>query len=169
MKRLLLPVTCAAALALATPAAFAKGGGDDRPGGDHGKGAAALVTKGHDDPPGDDHGRQKSRDPQSRRSASDGVAGVCTKSSTAKLKGNPPRNGRIQVEFEVESHVAGQVWSVRLGDNGATFFAGTATTKAPGGSFELRKLAKNQPGADVIAASATNPATGETCTATVTI
>jgi hypothetical protein len=169
MKRMLLPITCAAALALVAPAAFARGGGDDGPGDDHGRDAAALVAKGHDDPPGDDHGGERGRDPQSRSRVSDGVAGVCTLKSTSKLKANPPRNGGIQVEFEVESHVLGQVWSVRLKDKGAAFFTGSATTLAPEGSFELRKLAPNQPGTDVIAASATNRETGETCRATVSV
>ena len=170
MKRTLLPIACAAAaLALAAPAALAKGG-DDGPGDDHGKDASAnpaLVTKSHDDAPGDDHGGQRGRDPQSR--GSDGTPGVCSIRSTSKLKVNPPRNGRIQVEFEVESHVVGQVWNVQLKDNGTVFLSRNATTLAPGGAFEARAFAKNQIGTDTISASASNAVTGESCTASVSV
>ena len=172
MKRTLLPLACAAAaLALAAPAALAKGG-DDGPGDDHGKDASAnpaLVTKSHDAPGTRRRSRRpaRSRHPQSRGDG--GTAGVCTIRSTSKLKANPPRNGRIQVEFEVESHVVGQVWKVQLKDNGAIFLSRNATTLAPGGSFEARAFAKNQIGTDTISASATNAATGESCTASVSV
>jgi hypothetical protein len=183
---MLLPIACAVALAAAAPAAFAKGG-DDGPGDDHGQDAPALVQKGHDDPPGDDHGAaaepgdDKGQDapaataqtkPAQKKRAKTRkgvVAGTCTIKSTSKLKANAPRNGRIEVEFEVESHVSGQVWTVVLKDNGATFFSGSKTTKAPGGSFEAKASAKDQAGKDAISASATNPATGESCTASVSV
>jgi hypothetical protein len=186
MTKMLLPIACAVALAAAAPAAFAKGG-DDGPGDDHGQDASALVQKGHDDPPGDDHGAAAepgddkgqdapaatapSRSAQKKQAKARKRAkiGACTIRSTSKLKANAPRNGRIQVEFEVESHVSGQTWTVVLKDNGATFFSGSKTTQAPGGSFEAKASAKDQAGVDSIAASATNPATGETCTASVSV
>jgi hypothetical protein len=170
MKATLLPIACTAALALAAPAAFAKGGDDGR-GDDRGKDTPAQVSKGNDDPAGhdsgDDKGGHRGRHVQARKGG--GTAGTCSGRSTSKLAANQPRNGRIQVEFEVESHVSGQVWTVKMGDNGATFFRGSKTTQAPGGSFEARAFAKNQAGTDVITASATNPATGETCTASLSV
>ena len=206
MKKLLLLIVIAAALALAVPAAFAKGG-DDGPGDDRGKDAPAQVkgngaddpagheagddkgaAKGADDPAnhdaGDDKGAAKSADDgakhesKARKSTSKNKKskarakaknGTCTVRSTSKLKATAPRNGRIQVEFEVESHVSGQVWNVLLTDSGDSFFDGKATTKAPGGSFEVRAFAPNHAGTDAIWASATNPTTGETCNASVSV
>jgi len=193
MKGMLIPITCALALATAAPAAFAKGGDDGR-GDDNGKNAPAQVAKGHDDPAGhdagddngsaqgaapkghddpaghdagDDKNKNHARSVQARKSGA--TPGTCTGKSTSKLKANPPRNGRTQVEFEVESHVSGQVWTVQMDDNGATFFKGSKTTKAPGGSFEAKASAKNQAGTDKINATATNAATGETCSASVSV
>src|SRR6185312_7457899 len=70
-------------------------------------------------------------------------ATACTIRSKSKLKANPPKNGRIQVEFEVESHVTGQVWNVLLTDNGRSFFERKTTTKPPSGEFEVRAFAPN--------------------------
>ncbi len=197
MKKVLLLIVAAAALALSVPAAFAKGG--DGSGDDKG-GTNPAQTSGKDDPAGhdagDDKGGQgKGADDPANHDANDdskvrstssskgrsaakskkakarakAKAGSCTIRSTSKLKANPPGNGRIQVEFEVESHVSGKVWNVLLTDNGDSFFNGKATTKAPGGSFELRAFAKNKAGTDAIWATATNPASGETCSASVSV
>jgi hypothetical protein len=102
--------------------------------------------------------------------AKDGVekSGSCTAASTWKLKASPD-NGRIEVEFEVDSNIVGQKWSVTLKDNGSKVWSGTATTKAPSGSFEVNKLISNKAGADKIQGTASNAATGETCTGTVTL
>jgi hypothetical protein len=75
--------------------------------------------------------------------------GACTAASTWKLKASPD-NGRIEVEFEVDSNIVGQKWSVTLKDNGSKVWSGTATTKAPSGSFEVNKLISNKAGADKI-------------------
>jgi hypothetical protein len=96
------------------------------------------------------------------------VNGMCTGSSSSTLKAKPG-NGRLEVEFEVDSNRVGQKWSVRLADNGTQFFAGTRTTMAPSGSFEVRKFTANRPGADRIVARATNSATGEVCRASLTV
>jgi len=65
--------------------------------------------------------------------------------------------------------VVGQTWNVTLKDNGVKFFSGTATTKAPSGSFEVKKFTANNPGTDTIKGSATNPSTGETCDGSLSI
>jgi len=193
MKKVLLLVAAAAALALAVPAAFARGG-DDGPGDDRGKDAPAQVS-GQDDPAGHDAGDDKggqakgADDPanhdandasKSARSTSSSKgkkakvrakarAGSCTIRSRARFQVNPPKNGRIQVEFEVESRVSGQVWNVLLTDNGHSFFTGKATTKAPSGELQVRSFAKDRARTDAIWASATNPVTGETCSASVSV
>jgi hypothetical protein len=88
--------------------------------------------------------------------------GACSGSSDWKLKLSP-EDGRIEVEFEVDSNVVGQTWNVRLFQNGTRFFAGTRQTTAPSGSFELRRVAPNTAGTDSFRARAVNPATGEVC------
>jgi hypothetical protein len=153
------------------PANHDAGDDDGQNAGADDKGAKADDPAGHD--AGDDKGGSLARRPQTaakaKHRAKSGVAGTCTGRSSSKLKANQPRNGRIEVEFEVESHVSGQVWTVRMDDNGATFVKGDKTTKAPGGSFEAKASAKNQAGTDAIGATATNAATDETCSASVSV
>lgn len=88
--------------------------------------------------------------------------GACTANSNWKLKLSP-ENGRIEVEFEVDQNRNGQRWSVKLKRNGNLFWRGARTTQAPSGSFEVRKLTRNGPGAEKIVARAKNARTGEVC------
>jgi hypothetical protein len=100
-------------------------------------------------------------------SAKDGdvrVSGRCTRAATSKLKLSE-EDGRIEVEFEVDQNRNGVRWQVVLRRNGATFFSGSRVTRPPSGSFELRRLAADGPGADVIRARATSPS-GQVCRAT---
>jgi hypothetical protein len=94
--------------------------------------------------------------------------GACSGASDWKLK-LAPRDGRIEVEFEVDSNRNNQVWNVSLADNGATFFSGTAVTKAPSGSFKVRVITANGAGTDNVTGTATNPATGESCAASASL
>jgi hypothetical protein len=94
--------------------------------------------------------------------------GSCSDSSTWKLKAKPD-NGQLEVEFEVDSNVVGQKWNVTLKDNGVKFFSGTATTKAPSGSFEVKKNTSDKAGTDTIRGAATNPSTGETCNGSLSV
>lgn len=91
-------------------------------------------------------------------------SGHCSQTSTWQLKAKAD-NGRIETEFEVDSNVVGQTWSVRLLDNGTKVAAGKATTVAPSGSFEFRRIIANKSGSDTITAIATQAGTGETCRA----
>lgn len=102
--------------------------------------------------------------------AKDGVikSGPCTAASTWKLKASPD-NGRIEVEFQVDSNVVGQKWSVTLKDNGVMVWSGTATTQAPSGSFEVKKFIADKAGADKIQGTASFASTGESCKGTVTL
>ena len=95
-------------------------------------------------------------------------SGKCSASSTWKLKAKPD-NGKIEVEFEVDSNVNGQSWNVLIKDNGTQVFKGTRVTQPPSGSFEVRKRIANQAGTDKITANAKNPATGETCAGSVSL
>jgi hypothetical protein len=88
--------------------------------------------------------------------------GSCSASSTWTLKVKPD-NGRIEVEFEVDSNVVGQTWRVRIFHNGTRIFHGRPTTQSPSGSFEVRVLANETAGTDSFRGRASNPESGETC------
>ncbi len=91
--------------------------------------------------------------------------GGCDNSSAVwKLKAKAD-NGKIEVEFEVDSNKVGQTWSVRMGDNGHRFYTGTRTTKAPSGSFSVARVISNRVGTDQIRARATRGTA--TCAASV--
>ena len=64
-------------------------------------------------------------------------------------------DGRIEVEAEVDTNRNGQVWSVKLVDNGVTTFSGQRTTVAPSGSFSVEKRIANRSGLDKITVRAT--------------
>ena len=94
--------------------------------------------------------------------------GSCSASSDWKLKVKPD-NGRLEVEFEVDSNRNGQVWNVVLKHNGSAFFTGHRTTQAPSGSFSVTKFTSNATGTDTIVGKATNPNTGEVCKGTASV
>ena len=96
------------------------------------------------------------------------TSGSCSASTDWKLKAKPD-NGRIEVEFEVDSNVSGQTWAVTLTDNGARVFAGTRMTAGPSGSFTVQRRIANRAGADSLVATAMNSATGETCRGGLTL
>ena len=79
--------------------------------------------------------------------------GGCTGSAVWKLKAKHD-NGAIEVEYEVDSNQSGQVWTVRLKDNGDRFFAGKRTTGGASGSFTVHQNTANRAGDDVIRARA---------------
>jgi hypothetical protein len=99
-------------------------------------------------------------------SAKDGrdvrVAGTCTHVSTAKLKLSP-EDERIEVEFEVDQNRNGVPWRVTLRRNGVLVAATTATTRAPSGSFSVRRVVAGTRAARVTAIA--TRASGERCTA----
>jgi hypothetical protein len=94
--------------------------------------------------------------------------GKCTGSSTAKIKAKA-RDGKLEVEFEVDQNKNGVPWKVKIKDNGDVQFRGTAKTKAPSGSFSIEKRIADQPGTDSIKGIGRNEATGERCVAELKI
>ena len=75
-------------------------------------------------------------------SAKDGdvrVRGACSEGSTAKLKLSREDRG-IEVEFEVDQNRNGVPWKVTLRRNGRLVASTTATTRAPSGSFTVRRV-----------------------------
>jgi hypothetical protein len=88
--------------------------------------------------------------------------GPCSASSDWKLKLSP-EDGKLEVEFEVDSNVVGQTWRVRIRQNGTLIHTSTERTTAPSGSFEVEILAKDTAGTDTFRARGFNPGTDETC------
>jgi hypothetical protein len=78
--------------------------------------------------------------------------GACPGADGWKLKAKHD-DGRVEVEFEVDTDVAGQVWKVALTDNGASIFKGTRTTGLRGLQVEVHPA--DRVGADRIHAVAT--------------
>lgn len=95
-------------------------------------------------------------------------AGSCSGATDWKLKAGK-RDGRIEVEFEVDSNRNGQVWRVRILDNGVLRYRGLHTTVAPSGSFSVERRIPNMTGLDHVVARARNLATDELCVGRVTI
>lgn len=88
--------------------------------------------------------------------------GACSGSSDWKLKLSD-EDGRIEVEFEVDQNVVGDVWRVRIRHDGDLVFADRRTTKGASGSFEARTVERDRAGDDAFRARAVNTSTGETC------
>lgn len=94
--------------------------------------------------------------------------GMCSGTADWKLK-VAPENGKLQVEYEVDSNKVGQTWRVRIFHDGARIFAGHRITKAPSGSFTVRLLAANHAGRDAFRARAVNLANSQVCGGAVSI
>ena len=92
--------------------------------------------------------------------------GSCTGGTDWKIKAKSD-DGRIEVEAEIDSNRVGQTWNWRFRHNGAVFARGTATTKAPSGSFEVERKPANLAGTDSFVFRAVNPSSGEVCRATI--
>lgn len=88
--------------------------------------------------------------------------GRCSAASTWKLKAGP-RDGGLEVDFEVDTNRVGQTWNVRLLQNEVVVFRGSRVTQAPSGSFSVERRLADLAGTDRIVGRATNPATGEVC------
>ena len=94
------------------------------------------------------------------------ASGACTNGGHFELKAKHD-SGRIEMEYQVDSDQAGQVWAVRITDNSTVVVSRHATTAGPSGSFTIRKVIANQPGPDKIHAHATF--NNQTCGGTVTL
>ena len=82
------------------------------------------------------------------------ASGRCVGGGTWKLKAKHD-NARIDIEFEVDPNIVGQVWRVHVTDNNANVFLGNRRTVAPSGSFTVRPSTANRAGVDVVRAHAT--------------
>ena len=105
--------------------------------------------------------RRPRRSPRPRAATPIKVRGTCTQSSTAKLKLSR-EDSRIEVEFEVDQNRNGTPWKVTLRKNGAVVASATAVTRAPSGSFSLRRVISGTTGTVVAVATRSS---GERCSA----
>jgi hypothetical protein len=88
--------------------------------------------------------------------------GRCSGRSDWKLKLSP-ENGRIEVEFEVDQNVVGDVWRIRIRHDEDLVFRERRTTRGASGSFEVRIVEPNNVGTDAFRARARNVSTDEVC------
>jgi hypothetical protein len=93
------------------------------------------------------------------------ASGHCSRTSTYSLQVQREDTGQISVDWGVDmtAHVAGVAWHVTEVNNGKVFVNQTKRT-APDGSFSITRLLAPQ-NTTTITATATNPATGERCSA----
>ncbi len=96
------------------------------------------------------------------------VRGDCSARADWKLKAKPD-DGRLEVEFEVDSNRNGQSWTWTLRSNGSVFASGKRTTQAPSGSFSVERRTSDTAGRQRISATARNARTGEVCRASLSI
>src|SRR4051794_25955298 len=106
--------------------------------------------------------------PAASAKGDDGIVkrGSCSSGATWKLKAKPD-DGRLEVEFEVDSNKAGQTWAVRVTDNGTQVFRGSRVTRRPSGSFSVERQIQDRRGKDAIVATATYA--GQSCTGRLSI
>jgi hypothetical protein len=99
--------------------------------------------------------------------AKDGVViktGACSEASTWKLKLTDEDLGK-EIKIEVDQNVVGDRWRVRMLVNGELVVKGTRVTKAPSGSFTVRRIVVDSPERDRVKVRARNLTTGELCVA----
>ena len=93
--------------------------------------------------------------------------GSCSGSADWKLKAKHD-DGRIELEYEVDSNQSGQTWRVRVRDNGVRVIATRATTGGRSGSFDLERKVTNRAGSDSFVARARDLSSGQLCVARLT-
>jgi hypothetical protein len=90
------------------------------------------------------------------------TGGTCSANGHWNVKAKAD-DGRLEVEAEVDVNHVGTHWKWRISEDGAVIRSGSATTKAPSGSFSVNRNVANRAGKHRITFRATNPANGNTC------
>jgi hypothetical protein len=78
-------------------------------------------------------------------------------------------SGLIEVEAEVDSNHAGQVWQWSIKHNGSLSAKGTKSTGGASGSFSVRRLMTDLAGTDHFKFRAERRATGAVCRGTISL
>ena len=84
------------------------------------------------------------------------VAGTCGKGATSKLRLKQD-DGGIEVELEVDHNRSGEAWKVVVVHEGRVVWSGRSRTRAPSGSFTVRRQIADLSGADRVTARAVGP------------
>ena len=92
--------------------------------------------------------------------------GACSDRSDWKLKAKHD-DGRLEVEFEVDQNVVGDVWRVRILQDGERIFADRRTTRGASGSFDVELRTADNAGTDNFVGRARNVSTDEVCRGTL--
>lgn len=95
------------------------------------------------------------------------VVGLCGRGATAKLRLKAD-DGSIEARFEVEHTRGGGLWRVVLVHERRVVWRGSLRARRSSGSFEVRRVLSDLPGADTVTARAWGPA-GVTCRATAVL
>jgi hypothetical protein len=90
--------------------------------------------------------------------------GTCSDGAHWKLKVKSD-NSALEVEGEVDSNKAGQTWSWKIKDNGATAAKGSATTGGRSGSFSVGRRIADKAGTDNVTFRATR--NGQVCSGSI--
>lgn len=91
-------------------------------------------------------------------------SGSCSNGARWTIKAKPD-DGRLEVEAEIDTNVAGQSWGWVLQHNGSVSARGTSRTTARSGSFQVERRAVNAAGVDTFRFRATR--NGAVCVATL--
>lgn len=94
-------------------------------------------------------------------------SGSCSGTADWKLKAKND-DGRLEVEWEVDSNRSGQTWRVRLFDNGNRVVATRATTRGPSGSFGVERRIADLAGSDHLVARARLLGGDQACSGSLT-
>jgi hypothetical protein len=78
-------------------------------------------------------------------------------------------SGRIELEAEVDSNRAGQVWHWRIKHNGSLSARGSSTTSGTSGSFSVQRRMADLAGADHFRFRAVHRANGDVCRGTISL
>jgi hypothetical protein len=95
------------------------------------------------------------------------AAGACGRAASSELRLRTSDRG-IEVRFELDHVRAGVSWRVAVVHERRVAWKGSAKTTAPAGSFEVRRIVSDLPGADTVTATAWGP-NGLVCRATATL
>ena len=81
-------------------------------------------------------------------------SGSCTNGRGVWTLKAKPDDGRVEIEFEVDTNQVGQLWHVRITDNRQAVVSRDVRTTARSGSFTVNPCTANRVGTDTIRAHA---------------
>jgi len=93
--------------------------------------------------------------------------GLCSGAALWQMEAED-EGARLELEFDVNSSIAGQEWRVKLRHDGEVFTRVIKTTNSHG-NFEVDRSVYDGLGADALGARAVNVGSGEVCEGHVTI